>query len=159
MRGLALFVAGALAGIAVTAAVAQSNLSPNKGVVGMNHVGIIVPDLETIVQEYNGQQPFGALSQKDLAKPAADRLNERLLMRSGASPRRTLYWLYDSWNDFHSHKWMYDLTSLTHLLRSAGFVGLERKGSGESAIENIAAVEDPSRILNGAGICVEGRKP
>jgi len=122
-------------------------------------VRIVVPDLETIVQEYNGQQPFGALSPQDLAKPAADRLNERLLMRSSTSPRRTLYWLYDSWNDFHSHKWMYDLTSLTHLMRSAGFVGLEKKSSGESAIENIAQVEDPSRISNGAGICVEGRKP
>jgi ubiquinone/menaquinone biosynthesis C-methylase UbiE len=122
-------------------------------------VRIIVPDLETIVQEYNGQQPFGTLSPQDLAKPAADRLNERLLMRSSASPRRTLYWLYDSWNDFHSHKWMYDLTSLTHLMRSAGFVDLQRKTAGESAIENIAEVEDASRILNGAGICVEGGKP
>ena len=122
-------------------------------------VRIIVPDLESIIQEYNGQQPFGPLSPQDLARPAADRLNERLLMRSSTSPRRTLYWLYDSWNDFHSHKWMYDLTSLTYLMRSAGFVDLQKKNSGESAIENIAEVEDPSRISNGAGICVEGRKP
>jgi ubiquinone/menaquinone biosynthesis C-methylase UbiE len=122
-------------------------------------VRIIVPDLETIIQEYNGQQPFGAPSPQDLAKPAADRLNERLLMRSSISPRRTLYWLYDSWNDFHSHKWMYDVTSLTNLMRSAGFANLQRKTAGESSIENIGEVEDPSRILNGAGICVEGRKP
>ena len=46
MRGVAVFVAGALAGIAVTAAVAQSSLSPNKGIVAMNHVGIIVSDLD-----------------------------------------------------------------------------------------------------------------
>lgn len=53
MRGLALFVAGLLVGgIAVHTAVAQSNLSPNKGVVGMNHVGIIVPDLEKAVTYY-----------------------------------------------------------------------------------------------------------
>ena len=121
-------------------------------------VRIIVPDLETIIQEYNGQQPFGTPSPQDAAKTAADRLNERLLMRSSASPRRSLYWIYDSWNDFHSHKWMYDLASLTHLMRSTGFVDLQSKTAGESAIENIAAVEDPSRILNGAGICVEGKK-
>jgi len=122
-------------------------------------VRIIVPDLGTIIEEYNGQQPFGPPSPQDLAKPAADRLNERLLMRTPTSPQRSLYWLYDSWNDFHSHKWMYDLASLTGLMRSAGFVDLERKHSGESAIADIAEVEDPSRILNGAGICVEGRKP
>jgi catechol 2,3-dioxygenase-like lactoylglutathione lyase family enzyme len=53
MRGLALFVAGLLiGGVAVHTAVAQSNLSPNKGVVAMNHVGIIVPDLEKAVTYY-----------------------------------------------------------------------------------------------------------
>jgi len=58
MRGLALFVAGALAGIAVTAAVAQSSLSPNKGVVGLNHVGIIVPDLDKAVEYYTKTMGF-----------------------------------------------------------------------------------------------------
>jgi catechol 2,3-dioxygenase-like lactoylglutathione lyase family enzyme len=54
MRGLALFVAGALVGgLAVHTAVAQNqSLSPNKGVVAMNHVGIIVPDLDKAVTYY-----------------------------------------------------------------------------------------------------------
>ena len=53
MRGLALFVAGlVVGGIAVHTALAQSSLSPNKGVVGMNHVGIIVPDLDKAVEYY-----------------------------------------------------------------------------------------------------------
>ena len=53
MRGVALFVAGLLVGgIAVHTALAQSSLSPNKGVVAMNHVGIIVPDLDKAVQYY-----------------------------------------------------------------------------------------------------------
>ena len=53
MRGLALFVAGLLVGgIAVHTALAQSNLSPNKGLVAMNHVGINVPDLDKAVQYY-----------------------------------------------------------------------------------------------------------
>ena len=59
MRGLALFVAGALAGIAVTAgALAQSSLSPNRGVVGLNHVGIIVPDLDKAVEYYTKTMGF-----------------------------------------------------------------------------------------------------
>src|SRR5262245_16016422 len=59
MRGLALFVAGALAGIAITAAVAQnSSSSPNRGVVGLNHVGIIVPDLDKAVQFYTKTMGF-----------------------------------------------------------------------------------------------------
>jgi catechol 2,3-dioxygenase-like lactoylglutathione lyase family enzyme len=58
MRGLVLFIAGALAGVAVTAAVAQSSLSPNRGVVGMNHVGIIVPDLDKAVEFYSKTMGF-----------------------------------------------------------------------------------------------------
>lgn len=50
MRGLALFVAGTVAGLAVSA-VAQ-NLSPNHGVVGLNHVGISVPDVDQAVEYY-----------------------------------------------------------------------------------------------------------
>jgi len=53
MRGIALFVAGlVVGGVAVHAAVAQSSLSPNKGITGMNHVGIIVPDLDKAVAYY-----------------------------------------------------------------------------------------------------------
>jgi catechol 2,3-dioxygenase-like lactoylglutathione lyase family enzyme len=53
MRGLALFVAGLLVGgIAVHTALAQSSLSPNKGIVALNHVGINVPDLDKAVAYY-----------------------------------------------------------------------------------------------------------
>jgi catechol 2,3-dioxygenase-like lactoylglutathione lyase family enzyme len=53
MRGVGLFIAGTLVGLAVHAAVAQnSSLSPNKGVVGVNHVGIAVPDVNKAVEYY-----------------------------------------------------------------------------------------------------------
>src|ERR1051326_8403088 len=53
MRGLALFVAGLLVGgIAVHTALAQSSLSPNKGIVMVNHVGMNVPDLDKAVEYY-----------------------------------------------------------------------------------------------------------
>lgn len=55
MRGLFLFVAGILVGLAVTAAIAQS---PNRGIVGMNHVGITVPDLDKAVAYYTKTMGF-----------------------------------------------------------------------------------------------------
>ena len=51
MRGLFLFVAGLLVGLAVQAAIAQGQ-SPNRGIVGMNHVGITVPNLGEAVAYY-----------------------------------------------------------------------------------------------------------
>src|SRR5712691_4827270 len=50
MRGLCLFVAGILVGLAVHTAVAQS---PNRGIVGLNHVGITVPNLDKAVAYYS----------------------------------------------------------------------------------------------------------
>ena len=56
MRGLALFVAGTLAGLVATS-VAQ-NQSPNKGVVGINHVALAVPDIEKAVEHYTKVMGF-----------------------------------------------------------------------------------------------------
>jgi catechol 2,3-dioxygenase-like lactoylglutathione lyase family enzyme len=56
MRGLALFVAGTVFGLAVTA-LAQSQ-SPNHGIVGVNHVGINVPDLDKAVEYYTKTMGF-----------------------------------------------------------------------------------------------------
>jgi catechol 2,3-dioxygenase-like lactoylglutathione lyase family enzyme len=68
MRGIALFVAGVvIGGLAVQVATAQNNpLSPNKGIVGMNHVGIIVPDIDKTVAYYT----------KTLGFPEAFRQND-----------------------------------------------------------------------------------
>src|SRR5437773_12384366 len=49
MRGVLLFVAGILVGLAFQSAVAQS---PNSGIVGLNHVGISVPNLDEAVAYY-----------------------------------------------------------------------------------------------------------
>ena len=59
MRGLALFVVGTLFGLALHTALAQNeSLSPNRGVVGLNHVGIIVPDLDKAVEFYTKTMGF-----------------------------------------------------------------------------------------------------
>lgn len=51
MRGGMLFAAGLLVGLAVQTGVAQ-NLTPNRGLVGLNHVGVSVPNLDEAVAYY-----------------------------------------------------------------------------------------------------------
>jgi catechol 2,3-dioxygenase-like lactoylglutathione lyase family enzyme len=50
MRGLALFIAGGLVGLGLSAG--AQNLSPNHGVVGLSFVGVNVPDLDKAVEYY-----------------------------------------------------------------------------------------------------------
>ena len=56
MRGLALFIAGTLVGIAATS-MAQ-NQGPNRGVVGINHVALAVPDIDKAVEHYTKVMGF-----------------------------------------------------------------------------------------------------
>lgn len=121
---------------------------------------VVVPDLNAIVREYLGERPFGELSQDFEIMPRADRLNQRLLMRTPSPPTGNLFYrIYDSWQDFHSHKWMYDADSLAAHLESAGFADVRQKELHASRIEGIEEVEHPSRVENGQGICLEGIKP
>src|SRR5437016_11900609 len=55
MRGLLLFAAGILIGLAVETAIAQNQ---NRGIVAMNHVGISVPDLDKAVAYYTKTMGF-----------------------------------------------------------------------------------------------------
>lgn len=121
---------------------------------------VVVPDLKAIAEEYLGERPFGPLSREMAALQPADRFNQRLLMRASEPPSSNLFYrVYEAWQDFHSHKWMYDRDSLEALFRWGGFVNVQPKECHMSCIEDIQAVEDRSRILHGAGICVEGIKP
>ena len=118
---------------------------------------VVVPDLLVIVKEYLDQHRDTSADQE--MRPA-DLLNQRLLMRwPSPSNGKLLHRIYGGWQDFHSHKWMYDLDSLIHLFQRNGFVEVEGRNCHESRIEDIELVEDPSRILKGAGICVEGVRP
>ena len=122
-------------------------------------IRIVVPDVNAIVREYQGERPFGELAERERNLPPADLLNERLLMRwPSPQKRHFLYRIYESLEDFHTHKWMYDAQSLASLLTSAGFADVAAKTYGDSLISNIKDIEDSSRILNDGGVCVEGRK-
>jgi len=54
---------------------------------------------------------------------------------------------------------MYDADSLISHLNLAGFVEVQEMAFHQSRIVKIEQVEDAGRVLNGAGICVEGVKP
>jgi predicted SAM-dependent methyltransferase len=121
---------------------------------------IVVPDLRSIVLDYLGEHPFPESWNGFEGTCSADRLNQRLLMRSPAPPSRNFFYrLYNSWKDFHSHKWMYDADSLKHHMGSAGFIEVKEMALHQSRIDGIEQVEDPSRVLKGEGICIEGIKP
>jgi predicted SAM-dependent methyltransferase len=121
---------------------------------------LVVPDLHSIVQEYLGEHPFRESSNGANHVSPADQMNMRLLMKSKSPPSGNLFSrLYGSRMDFHSHKWMYDANSLIHHMESAGFVEVRQMNLHESRIPGIEQVEDPSRVLEGEGICIEGVKP
>ena len=121
---------------------------------------VVVPDLRAIIREYLGDGQIGQPSKDFEALQPADRLNHRLLMRSPSpSNGNFLYRIYTALKDFHQHKWMYDASSLKALLESAGFVAVEEMPLHTSRIAGIEDVEQPSRVADGQGICVEGVKP
>jgi predicted SAM-dependent methyltransferase len=53
-----------------------------------------------------------------------------------------------------SHQWLYDTESLSHLLREAGFVDVERRAYRDSELPDIELLEDRDGSL-----IVEGRRP
>ena len=55
MRGFLLFVAGILVGLAVQSALAQNQ---NRGIVGLNHVALTVPNLDEAVAYYTKTMGF-----------------------------------------------------------------------------------------------------
>jgi len=129
-------------------------LQPN-GVLRM-----VVPDLRAIVSEYMGENPFGNSSDERKEISRADKLNMRLLLRNPEPPSgNILYKVYTALKDFHSHKWMYDAESLITYFKWANFVDVQEMGFHHSRIEGIEKIEQAGRVLNGAGICVEGIKP
>jgi len=118
---------------------------------------LVVPDLHSMVASYL-KKKSGPLSFEKIE--AADELNEKLGFRSPAPPNgNLLFKFYYLWKDFHHHKWMYDSDSLKRYLEQAGFTDVVEKGFRESDIPGIEEVEDPGRVLDGAGICLECKKP
>ena len=58
MRGLVLFVAGILIGVAIQTTGAQNQEPRNRGIVGLNHVALSVPNLDEAVSYYTKTMGF-----------------------------------------------------------------------------------------------------
>jgi hypothetical protein len=90
--------------------------------------------------------------------PSADRLMDELLMHPRRPADGMLGW-YHRWANVHQHKWMYDGYSLDALLRSAGFEETQIYRSSIGRLPQLHEVERPARIVDGAGVAVEGLRP
>lgn len=122
-------------------------------------IRLVVPDLHSMVASYMKNKNAGRPSPSERIG-AADKLNEKLGFRSPAPPSGNfLFKFYSLWKDFHHHKWMYDSDSLIRYMETAGFTAVGEKGYLQSEIPGIEGVEEASRVVDGAGICVEGKKP
>jgi predicted SAM-dependent methyltransferase len=123
-------------------------------------IRLIVPDLNAIIKDYWRSSAAGVEAEENEARCPADKLCEQMGMRSRRSSKKNiLYYCYSTFKDFHSHKWMYDVQSLSQRLVEAGFADISRRRYLESKISGIADVERADRILANAGICVEAGKP
>jgi predicted SAM-dependent methyltransferase len=119
-------------------------------------IRMVVPDLRAMVASYFEDKGGGSRAGEVLP---ADLLNERLGFRNPSRPQgNVVFKIYATWKDFHSHKYMYDAESLARYLTNAGFREVQEKGYCESDIPGICEVEREDRVLNGAGVCLEGRK-
>lgn len=121
-------------------------------------IRIVVPDLRVLVSNYvQGKNENHGSALKKIH--AADQLNEKMHFRSSVPPGgNPIFKFYAIWKDFHSHKWMYDSDSLIHYMQLAGIQEVSERGFRASDIPGIEEIEDPQRVLDGAGICVEGKK-
>ena len=124
---------------------------------------LVVPDVQTMARNYlANKEAFreDGHHENGESAAAADLLNDQLMFRSPAPPSGSfVFKFYAIWKDFHHHKWMYDSHSLAKLMTEAGFSSVSEKGFCQSDIPGIADVEVGPRVLNGAGVCVEGKKP
>jgi SAM-dependent methyltransferase len=121
---------------------------------------LVVPDLRSIVLEYQGATRFADTTDLLATMSRADVMNMRLGFRKAAPPTGNVaFRLYTALADFHSHKWMWDADSLVRALERAGFVEVREMSFLQTRVEGLDEVEQPGRVLHGAGVCVEGVRP
>jgi predicted SAM-dependent methyltransferase len=122
-------------------------------------IRLVVPDLHAYIAEYIAAEPGTTPSGAENRINRADLFQQRLMLREAApASGRMIYKLYSKLTDFHSHKWMYDVESLTYYLAAAGLSHIHEMPPHESLIADIATVEQVEKIAGGAGICLEGVK-
>lgn len=92
-------------------------------------IRIVVPHLEELVNDYIKRKENGE-------KETADKFLHALNMTKPMN-RTFIEKVYDVMWNFHTHKWMYDKSSLYELLNNVGFRDLAISKPGVSRIKNI----------------------
>jgi len=122
-------------------------------------IRVVVPDLRAFILEYIAAEPGMETPGAENRVNRADVFQRRLMLREEAPASGSLlYKLYSNLTDFHSHKWMYDVDSLTYYLEATGFINIRAMPPHNSLIEDIETIEEVEKIAGGAGICLEGVK-
>jgi predicted SAM-dependent methyltransferase len=118
---------------------------------------IVVPDVAAIVGWYLAHQREPAAQKQ---QPSSELLMGMMLLRPSRPRGRGVLGFVRQWTDLHEHKWMYDEEGLLALFAEAGFTGAEPRAFLSSAIARdlLSQVEHADRVVNGAGVCVEGRR-
>ncbi len=111
----------------------------------------VVPDLGALIDRY---QKNAADGDAEASHRFMDALNVY-----PATPERGWLGLYHRLLGYHQHKWMYDAASLKQLMANAGFTEITHPACRTGRLPRVEEIEDPSRVLNGAGIIAEGIKP
>jgi SAM-dependent methyltransferase len=116
---------------------------------------IVTPDLAPMVDYYVKARGT------DAVPTAADALQAAMQLHPVAA-RRTGWLLsaYRQRTSFDDHKWIYDGRSLCALFAEAGFPRARVRGYLDSEIprDRLTQVEQASRVVDGAGVCVEASK-
>jgi predicted SAM-dependent methyltransferase len=117
---------------------------------------LVVPDVKAIVREYVDRKSGRGQSGDTLP---ADWLNERLHFQQRSRPRGfAVHRFYAALTQLHFHKWMYDAETLTNRMVRAGLSDTQERGLWDSRILGIEAIENPERLEDGAGVCLEAVK-
>lgn len=116
-------------------------------------IRIVVPDLKAFIKKYLADSN----KKLTMGETTADKLlNNLRLQQPNPQVNNLIIRIYNKLNNTDSHKWMYDINSLTFYLKSAGFVEVKACKLFESKIDDIRIIEQSVRLKD--AVCLEAQK-
>jgi SAM-dependent methyltransferase len=113
-------------------------------------IRIIVPDLFHLINGYLDNR-------KSSPQAAAKKLLADSLYFEIPLPRTFWGFVKFYFRRKNNHAFLYDEEALVYQLQTAGFTQITRRNYGDSDIENILEIDDPSRFEG--SLCIEAIKP
>lgn len=118
-------------------------------------IRVIVPDLLFCVTKYLEDLPKWNNDSGQL--PPSEKFLENLQIYDKQASIQPVYIkIYKKIYNKNIHKWMYDIHSLTYLLRKSGFKDITQRDYLESAIPDVEKLDRPERFQG--SICLEAVK-